>query len=537
MLKKGFLPENLPPAFTSTNLWQHYEGQAGSYLIKNGTVGSLASYNASKRGNQRRLFGLPHPTFFVDMALFFEKHWTSLNEIMQADKGSLSTPFFAPTSPRAIRITPHSELPKERLKALSRFRFCLVTDVSRFYPSIYTHSVPWAINGRANAKADRNAASATVYGNRLDFILRQAQDGQTIGIPVGPDTSRITSELILCAVDNAFISKAGKKVRYLRHVDDYWIGGNTIVECEGYLRDLRSSLRGYELDINELKTKIVPTNQVFGDSWPMEFERDLIESFSAWHPRAGSDQVSTLSKIVDRSTRENDDGMIKHAIRKIDQHELWNGNWEVLEHFLAQSSVQFTHAFDYVARVIAWRCRTGRSYDQALWVDVAKLVAAQSAELGRDSEALWALWLLKELRTKIPKRLSDSMIRNNGALTLGYLAHMYVNGLTSDKNIPARLWATVEARPFSGSSWPLTLELTHLGLAAPAGIAAPEKNEITALHDIEASLIDWNAAPKVFSDDDHEVENPTNAIEDYTSDYDDDVEDFFDDIDDDEDLF
>ena len=41
-----------------------------------------------------------------------------------------------------------------------------------------------------------------MFGNAIDFFfVRQGQDGQTIGIPVGPDTSRIISELILKLID------------------------------------------------------------------------------------------------------------------------------------------------------------------------------------------------------------------------------------------------------------------------------------------------------------------------------------------------
>ena len=68
---------------------------------------------------------------------------------------------------RHVRITPHSQLPKERLKAFSRFKYVLVADVSRFYELVYTHALPWAINGKDAAKADSDWKSKTVFGNRI----------------------------------------------------------------------------------------------------------------------------------------------------------------------------------------------------------------------------------------------------------------------------------------------------------------------------------------------------------------------------------
>jgi len=126
ILKRGFLPENLPPPLTSASFWDHYKTQTGSYLVTQNCVGALAPYNASKRGGQRRVFSLPHPTFVHDQAYFAEKHWADLCVLFKGAYGSLSTPEFRPNGPRAIRITPHSDLPQKRLIALSRFKFCLV---------------------------------------------------------------------------------------------------------------------------------------------------------------------------------------------------------------------------------------------------------------------------------------------------------------------------------------------------------------------------------------------------------------------------
>jgi hypothetical protein len=210
-LEHGFLPENLPPAVTSRQLWPTYENRTSTYNITREAVGQPTHYSASKRGGQRRLFSINHPSFACDQAIFFNRHWNDLEAVLMGSPGSLSKPKFLLNGPRAIRITAHSELPKARLKAFSRYRFCAVTDVSRCYPSIYTHSVPWAVNGHAVAKADRRVASAAVFGNRLDFVLRQAQDAQTIGIAVGPDTSRLVGEIILSAVDRAFLSRYASK--------------------------------------------------------------------------------------------------------------------------------------------------------------------------------------------------------------------------------------------------------------------------------------------------------------------------------------
>jgi len=521
---KGILPENLPPVFTTRNVWAELSIFGSVYTITRTSVGDPAVFNASKRGGQRRMFSIPHPAFIRDQALFFEKHWPDLSSLMQSSDGSASKPVFGIEGPRHVRIMSHSDLPRLRLRKFSRFKFCLITDVSRFFPSIYTHSIPWAINGKAASKIDPNANSATIFGNRLDFILRQSQSKQTIGIAIGPDTSKVVSEIIMASVDQSFVNRSGKiKPIFVRHVDDYWIAGNTHEECEKHLQNLRLALKEFELDINETKTKIVSTKLVFGEDWPFSFDKEIVDSLRG-HGSNKNEALAILSNIVDRATVTSDDGIIRHAIRKIDENRLWSSDWEILEHFLAQCAVQFPHSFDYVARVVAWRLRTSKDVDVALWRDVAILTINQNASIGHDSEVIWALWLMKELGAKIPKESTDHILLNSGALTLCFLSHFCAKRLTTDRKLKQKLWACVSGNAFAGSFWPLTLEMIHLGIGNPLWMKEVANPSLRRLHELKASIIDWSARPRVFDEDEPDGGNdgddePDFAIEDYGADY------------------
>jgi hypothetical protein len=518
-IRRGLLPENLPPIFTSKELWKHFASLGTSYAITAKCEGEHSIFNASRRGAQRRMFGIPHPAFIRDQALFIEKHWPELVTLFGSSQGSASNPTFSSVGRRHVRITSHAELPRMRLAAFSRYKYCLVADVSRFYPSIYTHSIPWAIHGKAQAKLDTSPQSAKVFGNRLDFILRQSQLRQTVGIAVGPDTSKVVSEILMAAVDTSFLRRSRRpKPTFVRHVDDYWVAGNTYEDCEKHLQNLRLALREFELDINENKTKIVSTKLVFGEDWPFEFEKEVSESLKPGSP----DGLATLSKIVDRATVNNDEGIIRHAIRKIDEGRFWSRDWHMLQHFLAQCAVQFSHSFDYVARVIAWRHRTSKDIDLALWQDVSNLTIDQNALLGRDSEVVWGLWLLKEIGGKLPKSLSDLILENCGALTLSLLSHFSARKYTPDKDLQSKLRGAVSGNPYSGSYWPLTLEMVHLGVDDPSWRKEISIPALRLLHDNKASIVNWDALPTVFFDDhgnDEVVAEPDFAIEDYGDDY------------------
>lgn len=516
---KGILPENLPPVFTSRHLWQHFHPLGSNYGVVAKAVGEAATYNASKRGGQRRIFGIPHPAFIRDAGLFYEKHWPSLLPLVDGSFGSASKPIFQLVGNRHVRITPHSELPRIRLRAFSRFKYCLITDVARFFPSVYTHSFPWAINGKNAAKQDMNSQSSFVFGNRLDFILRNSQSKQTIGIAVGPDTSKVASELLMAAVDREFVRRSGRaRPTYVRHVDDYWIAGNTHEECEKHLQNLRASLREYELDINEAKTKIVSMRQVFADDWPFEFDKEIVASLELGaNP---NEALGVLTSMIERATTTNDDGLIRHAIRVIDERRLWSRDWDLLQHFLAQCAVQFPHTTDYVARVIAWRHRVWPDdVDAGLWNEVARLTVNQNASLGRDSETIWSLWLLKELGSKVSKGTSDLVLSNSGPLVLAWLAHMHARKMATDSRLWTKLRDVVADNPLAGDMWPLSLELVHLGKGDAAWIDTRLPIAVRILHEQRASLIEWKARPKVFDEPEDEDDVPDFAIEDYGADY------------------
>ncbi len=525
LVKKGLLPENLPPVFTSDELWTALWPKSTTYQVTAKAVGEGAHYNASKRGGQRRVFHIPHPVYIKEQGIFYKTHWADIQKLFDKAPGSLSKPSFEEDEVRHVRITPHSQLPKERLKAFSRFKYVLVADVSRFYELVYTHTLPWAINGKDAAKADSDWKSKAVFGNRLDFLIRQAQSRQTQGIPVGPDSSDIAGEIVLSAVDKEFIRRSKPTdVVYRRHVDDYWVGGHTIEECERHLALLRLTLRQYQLDINEAKTKIVLTRTILGDTWPKEFEKEIAKTLG--YSTSDFDVLAVLAKVVDFAAANNDDGIIRHIMRVIDRKELWAPNWSLLQHFIAQCSVQFPHSFDYAARVVAWRLRVDRSQvDTELWWDIAKNTIKLNTPLGRDAEVCWGLYLAKELNKNITKAISDPIIDSCNGLVLAFLAHFKQHKVATDPKIYDRVRKAVDGEPFAGRFWPLALELAYLKQADTAWASSETLEVLRSLHKHKASIIDWSASPKVFVETDFEGEYPDYAIEDYGLDYDNDDED------------
>ena len=287
------------------------------------------------------------------------------------------------------------------------------TDISRYYHSIYTHTLPWALNGKSASKKDRKVDSKAVFGNRLDHILRQAQDGQTIGIPVGPDFSRYISEIIGKAIDQRFRDAYGDQVIMVRHVDDFYVGSDNPDQASQLRNGIRDAIRQFQIDVNDNKTAVIPTNLDLEPFSTVRIRREISifkEGAKKHGKSAAYDFTFFLDELVHMANQESDDGLVKYAIRAMDRARLWDKYWEIAEPFLVRSAINFPHCWEYVSQVAARRYHTV-GLDETLWGSVVSKSLIQQASFGNNSEVCWILWLAKEANLQIPlssmKKLSS----------------------------------------------------------------------------------------------------------------------------------
>ena len=152
-----------------------------------------------------------------------------------------------------------------RVHLSSRREEYVAADLRAFFHSIYTHAIPWAIHGKDFAKQNRGLSH---YGNLIDLLCRNAQDGQTLGLPVGPDTSRLIAEIVASAVDVRLQQRLGIGVRDAsRYIDDYSLSSADGVSGEELLAALRMSAAFFELELNNEKSAIYPTSHRQDTGW------------------------------------------------------------------------------------------------------------------------------------------------------------------------------------------------------------------------------------------------------------------------------
>ena len=136
-------------------------------------------------------------------------------------------------------------------------------DVARCFRSIYTHSIEWAIKGKAFTK-DNLALHGIQksFGDQFDKLMQWSNDGETNGIAIGPETSRIFAEIIFQRIDKDVIQRLekvhnllqGREFTLLRYVDDYFIFASSEETARKIEEEITDSLESFNLTLNPEKT-------------------------------------------------------------------------------------------------------------------------------------------------------------------------------------------------------------------------------------------------------------------------------------------
>lgn len=135
------------------------------------------------------------------------------------------------------------------------FEYCLQTDITDCYPSIYTHSISWAIHGKNVANNNR---STNLLGNEIDKRIQSMQNMQTNGLPQGSILMDFIAEIILAYSDKLLIDELEKigidDYQIVRYRDDYKIFANSKEDVEKILKIISMILYDLNLKLNSSKT-------------------------------------------------------------------------------------------------------------------------------------------------------------------------------------------------------------------------------------------------------------------------------------------
>ncbi len=464
ILARGYFPKELPPPFNTKLFGAFAETAPADFHLdtsKKGSKSNLVSrpavHNLARTGTLRRKLTIPNPVNQYQTARAVVEGWAKLKATCMLSPISLTTPRYLKHSIRAISPrSPFDAIPVARARSRTASRYLLATDLSQFYPSIYTHSIPWALHKKAVAKAKPNDYS--LLGNVLDLAMRNGQDKQTIGIPIGPDTSLVIAEAILSSVDAQLTGTITK--RGFRYIDDIACGFRTIAEAEETLGRLQHLIGDLQLQLNPRKTRIVELPSELEASWVPHLRLFAFRSSTAGAQQ--TDLLSYFGRAFELAANQREEAILRYSVQRMRSVAIFEQNWGLYESLLLQClSVEPGTAPAVIGELYKYHLRM--PLDHSRITESLQQLIEDHAPQHHGSEVVWALWGAICLGCTLnAKAIEMSLLASDPCVALCAL-HARAKGLVTGPLDVSALGALMHDAELTDAQWLLAYEANVKG--------------------------------------------------------------------------
>jgi len=463
LLSRGYFPsEELPPAFNTLELGKRFR-KIDQYLARISKDFMQAhkrslycKFSFPRRGFARRNFNIPNPLHFIILVKSIFKNRRSIERILSLSKYSIFL------NDRLWKDW--EEFKKERFIASQEYIFELKTDISRYFPTIYTHIIPWVVHGKQKAKSQQK--NSRLWGNIVDMNVRNLQDGQTMGIPVGPHVSRIIAELIGCEIDRRLAKKFSRgTIQAFRWIDDYFFYFPEEQMGEEILKTLQGILYEFNLEINHEKTSIVkfPFGFDLEPEWiialrAFKFRKYIIEQ--------ENDIKDFFSTALNYAKTLPGEPIMKYALKKLRNTKINKANWSYFESWLLKVMLYDPLTLPEILKIFLLnQTRIDRSKIKRA---VEKLIEL-SVRKRNNFEVAWGLWIAKSLKITVDSNLIQQIFLSEDPVSI-LVALDLVNSKLTMKPLTKEigdLSRSIDGASLYGDLWLLAYEGVLRGWLKP----------------------------------------------------------------------
>lgn len=457
LLSRGYFPIQLPVGFSTTQLAENIEALQASWdeaLDGRGRILSQSErFSVARSSYSRRTTSIPNPVNFYGLAKDICRYWPQIQEHFNKSEISRSIPG-AGGSLRAIELTKFTDLYEERVRRSAGARYALVTDISSYFPTIYTHTIPWALHTKALAKANRGK-SDQYFGNALDQRCMGTQDGQTIGLPIGPDTSHIIAEMIGVAIDDSIRDALGGWPKGFRYVDDFTFFFNTREEAERALAVIIKCVSAFELQINASKTKIVEVRELVQESWKYTLKKLNVSP----KRRQQKDDIHHYFEVLfSLEARFKDESLVKYGLKQLSSTIIKKSNWPIAEAYLLKCGYGFPNTLQVITQILVTYHRHQYELNREALGDFCRNLLGSASAANHHSETAWLLWLCKELGISLEAPLVQQVLQMESSVCSLIALDLNQSGLVAGELNLADLEPLATGQALVGNNWMLAYE-------------------------------------------------------------------------------
>lgn len=305
--------------------------------------------------------------------------------------------------------------------------------------------------------------------DRLDAILRSCNRNQTVGIPIGPDTSRIVAEIISAQIDQEFSAKTSNfsASNADRLQDDWFIGIESLERAEGVLSAVIGSYKEYGLDINGSKTAIERASAPLDNTWVSEIGAFLSH-------RSGTVRGARLRELLALTLKlqleHPKEAIVSYTLSVIESRPASVRDVSALESFLMRAALIAPLAMNRICQVmINLNFDTKRVSLDRVGERFATL-AERAIINGNVYEAIWLVYTMRGINVPLKSKVFSEIIETTQSSALALiLLDMKHRGLFPRK-LPVQKWEMdfTLNRVQTDWSWLLSYEgIKHGWLADP----------------------------------------------------------------------
>jgi hypothetical protein len=295
LLNYGYYPENyvLPPCFSINSFTLLTEPY---FTISKNKYDPLLdqpiTISFPKSLLTVRTYGIINPKIYHDLTHLITNNWKAVNEILFSEDLKIYSYSF-PIPVIKNKLNNLSDLRSGRLiyeflemaendlvSEAYKYRYLIKSDISNFYPSIYTHSLSWAIHTKEEIRKPGNRHNYTYFGNCIDKLVQNANDGCTNGLSIGSALSDLISEILLTSIDvksSKMLTEQEIDFIAVRFKDDYRILCKSKEDASNILHVLQQNLLEANLVLNEKKTFICDLPEGLYREWTSEYKKVSIK--------------------------------------------------------------------------------------------------------------------------------------------------------------------------------------------------------------------------------------------------------------------
>lgn len=488
LLENGYFPKELPPPFQTKLFAGKLTEIENDWIAKNNSINKGSKlikdtfktkfweskwvvHSLPKVGYSRRLLGIPNPYHQSILATSIANRWTDIELIFQKSKLSNSKPVKDISGKRALKsINTFGQFRKECLINSYDKLYEVKTDVSRYYGTIYTHIIPWIIHTKQISKISRK--DNNLLGNLLDKNLRESNSGQTLGIPIGPDTSLVIAEIIGCTLDNMIQKKFNTSaIKGFRYIDDYYIYCENQADSEKVFKYVQSIFTEFQLDINEEKTKISKSPFPYESDWSIELGTFTFRK----HPQSQQTDIERFVSLAFKQARNNPkDSVLNFAITILKGIPLFDESWELYQSMILKIGLTEPVTLPIVAQILV----SHRNKVEKLKVkNIVENIIKEHTPKGHHFEVSWALWICKEFNIKLPNNLAKMIFESNDSTSILIALDLKKNGLINKQVATSNIRQELTPESLMDEKWILTYESIMQGWIKSPTINPINENE------------------------------------------------------------